>query len=139
MITRVVDASVACKWFFEESHTPEARQIIARGDQLISPDLVLNECANVAIRHVLSNRSDLEQARELITLLPNTFDSLVPCSELMFPAMDMAYALRHPIYDCLYLALAERERAEMVTADSEFVRKVDRSRWKQFITHLGKL
>jgi predicted nucleic acid-binding protein len=37
--------------------------------------------------------------------------------------MDLARRLNHPIYDCVYLALAERERARFVTADQRLLRR----------------
>jgi predicted nucleic acid-binding protein len=41
--------------------------------------------------------------------------------------MDLALALGHPVYDCLYLALAIRENTHVVTADVRFRAMVDRS------------
>ena len=35
-----------------------------------------------------------------------------------------AHELGHPVYDCLYLALAEREQALVVTADRVFAARV---------------
>jgi predicted nucleic acid-binding protein len=36
----------------------------------------------------------------------------------------VAIELRHPAYDCFYLALAERERTVLITADRTFFRKL---------------
>jgi predicted nucleic acid-binding protein len=35
--------------------------------------------------------------------------------------MALAIRLKHPIYDCFYLALAERERCALVTADARLI------------------
>jgi predicted nucleic acid-binding protein len=37
--------------------------------------------------------------------------------------MDVARRLGHPVYDCVYLALAEREHAPFVTADHRLLRR----------------
>jgi predicted nucleic acid-binding protein len=37
-------------------------------------------------------------------------------------ALELAIALDHPVYDCLYLALAERMGVGMVSADRRFLR-----------------
>jgi predicted nucleic acid-binding protein len=37
--------------------------------------------------------------------------------------MDLARRLSHPVSDCVYLALAERERARFVTADQRLLRR----------------
>ena len=46
----------------------------------------------------------------------------VPLDDLREPALEMAIELRHPIYDCFYLALAQRQRCALVTADRRFLR-----------------
>jgi predicted nucleic acid-binding protein len=35
--------------------------------------------------------------------------------------MALAIRLKHPIYDCFYLALAERKRCALVTADARLI------------------
>jgi predicted nucleic acid-binding protein len=42
-------------------------------------------------------------------------------------AAELARALAHPVYDCLYLALAIRECAQVVTADRRFQAAVEAS------------
>jgi predicted nucleic acid-binding protein len=42
---------------------------------------------------------------------------VVPMSPLSPRASKMSFQLDHPIYDCVYLALAERESAVFATAD----------------------
>jgi predicted nucleic acid-binding protein len=37
--------------------------------------------------------------------------------------MDLARCLDHPVYDCVYLALAEREHPALVTADQRRLRR----------------
>ena len=39
-------------------------------------------------------------------------------------ARDLALTLSHPVYDCLYLALAERLARQVVTADRRFLHAV---------------
>ena len=36
--------------------------------------------------------------------------------------MEIAISTKHAVYDCLYLALAEAEGCELVTADNQFAR-----------------
>ena len=40
--------------------------------------------------------------------------------QVLSVAVDLALAISHPLQDCLYLALAQREQAQMVTADRKF-------------------
>ncbi|HEY2786458.1 MAG TPA: type II toxin-antitoxin system VapC family toxin [Fimbriiglobus sp.] len=45
-----------------------------------------------------------------------------PSNPLLVRAMEMALLHRRAVYDCLYLALAERDGCELVTADDQFAR-----------------
>lgn len=44
----------------------------------------------------------------------------MPDSELLDAALRLALAFRHPVYDCLYLACAQRENVPLLTADASF-------------------
>ncbi|MBV8455806.1 MAG: type II toxin-antitoxin system VapC family toxin [Acetobacteraceae bacterium] len=56
------------------------------------------------------------QLDEIAANLPRFFDALVSASMLARRATAIAGQLDHPVYDCLYLALAEAEQTELVTA-----------------------
>ena len=58
-----------------------------------------------------------DAAAEIIDEVVTTFDVLVPMSTLGRHAMVQAATLRHPIYDCFYVALSQREATPLVTAD----------------------
>ena len=61
----------------------------------------------------------------------------VPARELLLPALDISVELRHPIYDCLYLALADREGEMLVTDDRAFLRKTADSRWRENVLSMS--
>ena len=116
----VIDASVACKWFFNEPLSAEARQLAASDATFVAPDMILAECANAAWRRVRDGTVTPAHARAFLDSLPLWFEALSPAAELHKAAFAMAHELGHPVYDCLYLALAEREQALVVTADRAF-------------------
>jgi predicted nucleic acid-binding protein len=49
-------------------------------------------------------------------------DQFEPDRELQVEALALACHLDHPVYDCLYLALARREAARILTADQRLQR-----------------
>ncbi len=49
---------------------------------------------------------------------------LIPISTLMERAFTMAVSIQHSLYDCLYLATAERLHSVAVTADRKFFDRV---------------
>ena len=135
-MTLVIDASVACKWFFDEPLSAEARRLATADIDFAAPDIVLAECANVAWRRSRRLEIPRAQARAFLTALPQWFDSLASSATLHEEAFAMGCELDHPVYDCLYLALADRERTRMVTADLTFLNRVADSPWKHRIESL---
>jgi predicted nucleic acid-binding protein len=135
-MTRVVDASVALKWFIEEADSPVARKLIASGETLIAPDLIVAEACNAAWR--LARRGELLAAqRDIIAAdLPNAFAELVPAASLAVLTTVIARELDHPAYDCFYLALAIIRDAPLVTADVRFVSRARQSIYAAYVTPL---
>ena len=136
-MTRVVDASVACKWYFEEPHSADARALALAHPVLVAPDLIVAECANVAWRRVRYGQVPLEQAESFLNALPDWFEELTPSAELHQSAFRIARSLDHPVYDCLYIALAARDAAPLVTADKALVRRVRETVWRELVQLLA--
>ena len=131
----IVDASVAFKWFALESGSAEAYALIGR-EELLAPTLLPVEVGNALwkkcqrdeIRATESFESELAGLSMIVTIRDET--PMVP------RALVMANALSHPIYDCIYLALAENEATTLVTADLRFLKAVQSSVWSQLVAAL---
>ncbi len=116
----VVDASVAVQWVLDEDGSARANALRAEPG-LIAPSLVAAEIGSAiwkAVRRELVSRADALTAAQA-ALLP--FEALVANEELHTRALELAIDLNHSIYDCLYLALAERERCALVSADAKLL------------------
>ena len=116
-MTIVVDASVAVKWILPEPGSSAAAALREQDSDLIAPSLVVAEIGNAiwkAVRHRALDQSDGLHGFEAALIW---FQSLIPIEELHVRALALAIELRHPIYDCFYFALAERENAPLATAD----------------------
>lgn len=113
--TIVVDASVALKLVLPEPGSDRAHAL--QRSSLHAPDLLLVECANalstMARRKVLT-RAVAEECFERLATGPVT---LSPSGGLARSAMRFALDLGHPVYDCIYLALAAQLGTSVVTAD----------------------
>jgi predicted nucleic acid-binding protein len=119
----IVDASVAVKWFAEEPYSDKAEAVLAGDDDLIAPELVLAELGNALRKKAAQGILTREQAIDALRKAPSFFVRLYPLPNLALRATEIAIDLRHPVYDCFYLALAERERCPLVTADAALLRK----------------
>jgi predicted nucleic acid-binding protein len=116
-LTLVVDASVAAKWFFEEPGHSEARGLLDRNEAIIAPSLVLLELGNTAWKRYRRGEITPAGALEVVHLAARVFTELFDIEALAPQAAELAVEFNHPIYDCLYLALARRERLALLTAD----------------------
>jgi predicted nucleic acid-binding protein len=115
-MTIVVDASVAALWVLSQSGSDRAVALRTE-PRLIAPTLVASEIGSAlwkAVRRGDTTRGNALVAHEAALL---AFHELMPDTDLNGRALEIAIELNHPIYDCFYLALAERERCPMVTAD----------------------
>ena len=119
----VVDASVALKWVVEEEGSEAA--LALKGRDLAAPSLMRVEVAN-ALRTLVARRAIAPAtALDLFGLLQEAPVALIePDDALERRALEIALDLGHPVYDCVYLALAERMGRVLVTADGRLLRAV---------------
>jgi predicted nucleic acid-binding protein len=125
----VVDASVAVKWFMDEPDSLAARALVAGGETLVAPELVLAETLNAAWRALRLGQLVDRQYAELADSLPGCFAWLAPLDAIAKRAAIIAQRLDHPVYDCFYLALAERAGASLVTADRRLLGRIAATPW----------
>jgi predicted nucleic acid-binding protein len=116
-VTLVVDASVAAKWVLPEAHSDRAAKLGSGAEPIIAPDLVYAEIGNAIWKRAVQGELSVATAVEALATAVSLFGALVPMQELSDRAIEIAIQLEHPIYDCFYIALAERERATLVSAD----------------------
>jgi predicted nucleic acid-binding protein len=117
-VTIVVDASVALKWVIDEPGSEAAAAL--RTEDLIAPTLWLAEAANALWRHArIGDISDNEAAVQFSELLKAPVASLAMEPHLE-RALQLAMEIGHPVYDCIYLALALQHQTHVVTADRRF-------------------
>ena len=128
-MSRIVDASVASKWFFPEPGSPEAERLLSEHDPLMAPDLIVAEVCNVAWKRLRSGEITEAHATRAMAQIGRMVDVLSPLADLAPRAIEIARALDHPAYDCFYLALAEREHTYLVTADDGLIRRVASTPW----------
>ena len=87
-------------------------------------DGALLEVDNVMWKKVRLKQVSREQALAAVGTMRFFFKQLLPSEPYFRRAFELALELDHPVYDCVYLALAERETLPLVTADSRFVSRL---------------
>jgi len=133
----VIDASVALKWVLPEEDSITAKALLAQ--ELVAPTLWLVESANALWRFANAGKLSSPEAQSRLTYLYNAPVTLVPTEDYARDALDLGVQLRHPIYDCVYLAAAIRAGTYVVTADTRFLTAVSRRRdLKRHVRLLGE-
>jgi predicted nucleic acid-binding protein len=124
----VLDASVALKWVLTEADS--AKAISLRDDfrkqlhEFLAPDVFPVEVAHALTR---AERRGLLKPPQAIRLLADILSSPIPLHPylpLLSRAVAISSAMRCGVYDCLYIALAEREGCEFLTADDKLVKNL---------------
>jgi predicted nucleic acid-binding protein len=132
----VIDANVGLKWFIEESRSPAARKILDKGASFIAPDIFIPEICNVVWKKVKNQEITAEQGQAIVSNVPMVLDHIVPSSEVAKRAFALAVQFNHPVYECLYLALAERESISLVTDDVKLVTVAKKARLARLVQAL---
>ncbi|HOF86716.1 MAG TPA: type II toxin-antitoxin system VapC family toxin [Armatimonadota bacterium] len=124
----VVDASVAIKLFLIEAYMADVQALFLQageGLELYAPDLLPVECANILWKQVQRAEYDPAQARrDLADLLLLQSVDWVSTTTLLPGALEIATAYSITAYDACYVALAERLKAPLLTADQQLAGKL---------------
>ena len=126
----VANASVAIKWFLLEPGRDEARRLLDPGQRLIAPELIVAEVTNAMWKRVMAGQMTARQGAAATTALQQFLEPLLPLAPLAARALAIAGELRHPAYDCFYLALAETRDLKLITADRRLVARLAGSPWQ---------
>jgi predicted nucleic acid-binding protein len=121
----VLDACIGLKWFLPEDDSAQA--IALRDDfrnqihELIAPDTFPPEIAHALTRAerkgTITQQSGAKNFMQLLANLPQIYQSL----PLLPRAYELSSQFRIGVFDCLYVALAERELCQVVTADQRML------------------
>jgi predicted nucleic acid-binding protein len=137
----VLDSSVAFKWVVVEAFTDEARKVrdeFRQGlHELIAPDVFPVEIAHSLTRAERQGRINPPGASIHLAEVLVTSPQLHPYMPLLSQAVTISSQARIGVYDCLYVALAQREGCEFLTADDRLIRVLRPS--YPFITALSSL
>jgi predicted nucleic acid-binding protein len=119
----IPDAGVGVAWYVPQPYTAEALRLLGGAYELHVPDYFFTEAAStlqqyVALRNLLDEAEGLEVYRRL-RRVPMTID---PTSDLLEDAYHLGVRYRRPVYDSLYLALAQATGGQVVTADARLYR-----------------
>lgn len=113
----VIDASAAVGLVLAMPGTESFTPLLEQAAFVAAPDLYVAEVGNALWKYRKANLLPMarcELALEQIVSLPDRFE---PSSTLYIEAFALACRHLHPVYDALYLVLARRTNATILTMD----------------------
>ncbi len=113
----VLDVSAAIEIILHKEKQKPFEEVFLSADRVIAPDLFVSEIANVFWKlqraGLLSEDECLGFTEDGINMVDGFFNS----ADLWKSALELSLRHNHPVYDMLYLALAEKEKALLMTND----------------------
>ena len=122
----VVDASIAFRWFANEPDRLGAKRLLETDSLLLAPDLMAAETTNAWRKKLRRREMELADVEQAVTNLLALGIAWTSSTTLLRPAARLAVELGHPVYDCLYLALAASHSAPLATVDDHLRKAAER-------------
>ena len=117
----VLDASAALRLITQDPAAEDLARQVEQMALVLAPELMLTEVANALWK--LQRAGSLRDIDPQLLLADSRdlVDQIEPDRELQVEALALACHFNHPVYDCLYLALARREGAIVLSADQRLL------------------
>jgi predicted nucleic acid-binding protein len=132
---QIIDASIIVKLCIEENGSAIARQVVAQAVKLSAPNHALAEVGEVLARKVRLGQARFEQVSDAIGAVALRID-FIDLRELLPAAMTLSLDTRLSVYDCLYVAAAERLRGQLFTADQRMLNLLQPMRYRSLLLPL---
>jgi predicted nucleic acid-binding protein len=116
----VIDANIAAKWYLPEIDSEMAEALFVSGLDFHAPNFLATEFANIFWKHSIAKRTSIEAWRLASQQLKKAIPFWHPDETLHEQALQLAVTFKHPIFDCIYLALAIHVDGIVITADKQF-------------------
>ena len=123
----VIDAGVVAAAFFQEPLFGPAQALLTSDRPLHAPGLIFAEVGNVVWKRYTRREISEEEASQLMADFLRLPLKITPTEELAEVALQLAVRTGRTVYDCVYLALAVRMNAVLVTADKRLVNALART------------
>lgn len=113
----VLDASAVVRIIEGAEQAANFQEAVLNADLVLAPELMLTEVANALWHLQRAGQLAADGLQQRLSRASELVDVIEPDRHLQVEALALACHLDHPVYDCLYLALARREAAALLTAD----------------------
>ena len=117
----VLDCSAAVNIATRTARGDALQSLFLPEEKIIAPDLFHAEAASAMGKYVRSSVLSQKEALEYLEDMIRLVDEFIPMKENYVEAFYESITLDHSVYDMLYLTLARRFRATLVSLDKRLI------------------
>jgi len=136
---RVVDASVAIKWYVPEVYEQEASRLQKSGDELHAPELILPEFGNIVWKKIIRREITEKEGQKIVTEFSRLNLVYHPQRQIIKSAFTGAMMTSQTVYDWTYMVLALSLGCQFVTADERFYKALETTKLKKHLLWVGDI
>ncbi|WP_216902623.1 type II toxin-antitoxin system VapC family toxin [Synechococcus sp. CCY 9618] len=122
----VLDASAAVRLILGDPGAAAVAEQIREAALVMAPELMLSEVANILWKLQRADHLAGLDPQQLLADARDLVDRVEADRHLQAEALALACHHDHPVYDCLYLALARREAATLISMDRRLQQLAER-------------
>ncbi len=131
----VVDASIAIKLYVPENHSAQAIRFFSDEHELIVPEFMLAEFANIVWKKsVLLGELSETESKAIVEAVQELPLGYYYTSGLLTDALQIALATKRTVYDSLYIALAASQGCQLMTDDRKLHESLQPTSLATFVT-----
>ena len=138
-MNKVIDASVAIKWYVPEVYEQEASKLQINGDALHAPELILPEFGNIVWKKVTRREITEKEGQRIVSEFSRANLIYHPQRQIIKSAYTGAMMTNQTVYDWTYMALALSLGYQFVTADERFYKALEKTRLKKHLLWVGEI
>jgi len=121
----VLDCSAAIEITHGTKEGTALRNIMLEGERVIAPTFFQVEVRNAFWKYVHAQLLSIENARSSVRIAIKYVDEFIPLETNIDESFKEAMRCNHPVYDMLYLTLARRNAATLLTCDRKLQKLCD--------------
>lgn len=106
-----------------ENQYEQAVSALEAIEQIIVPDSLFAELGNVVWQWIQFRQLPIQTGLEVLEDAEALIDKIVPIVDVREIALELAVRANHSFYDALFVAVAIREQAQVITFDRKLAEK----------------
>lgn len=115
----VLDSSAAVELALRRKYSQNFAEHIKKADWVIAPDIYISEVTNVFWKYYQFHELPMDICQQALDYSVDLIDDFISSGDLFKESFSQACLMKHPVYDILFLVLARRHNASLLTLDKD--------------------